>query len=108
MNKLVITVTCDTTLTYPHNPNGPRPTDTKGLGDEYVRAINAGASICHMHGTYTNDPVIQPDGRQLQIPMMDGWREITGRIRGAGNAIVQHKARMKSGFRICSFPSEPD
>jgi len=89
MKKLIITVTCDTTLTYPHNPNGPRPDNPKGVAEEYVRAINAGASICHTHGSYTSDPVIQPDGRQLQIPIMDGWREITERIRSTGKAIVQ-------------------
>lgn len=89
MNKLIITVTCDTTLTYPHNPNGPRPDNPRGLADEYVRAINAGASICHMHGSYTSDSVIQPDGRQLQIPIMAGWQEITERIRSTGKAIVQ-------------------
>lgn len=89
MNKLIITVTCDTTLTYPHNPNGPRPDNPKGLADEYVRALGAGASICHMHGSYTSDPVIQPDGRQLQIPVMEGWQEITERIRATGRAIVQ-------------------
>lgn len=89
MNKLIITVTCDTTLTYPHNPNGPKPDNPKAVAEEYVRAINAGASICHMHGSYTSDPIIQPDGRQLQIPIMDGWREITERIRSTGKAIVQ-------------------
>ena len=89
MNKLIITVTCDTTLTYPHNPHGPRPDNPKGLADEYVRAINEGASICHMHGSYTSDPIIQPDGRQLQIPIVEGWREITERIRATGPAIVQ-------------------
>lgn len=89
MSKLIITVTCDTTLTYPHNPNGPRPDNPGGLADEYARAINAGAAICHMHGSYTSDPVIQPDGRQLQIPIMDGWRLITERIRSTGAAIVQ-------------------
>ncbi len=72
MNELVITVTCDTTLTYPHNPNGPRPTDPQGLADEYSRAIDAGASIWPIHGSYTNDPVSHPDGRQLQIPIFDG------------------------------------
>ena len=45
MEKLVITVTCDTTLTYPHNPKGPKPDNPTGVADEYVRAINAGASI---------------------------------------------------------------
>ncbi|MAE18299.1 hypothetical protein CMK12_05080 [Candidatus Poribacteria bacterium] len=89
MDKLVITVTCDTTLTYPHNPNGPRPTDATGLSKEYIRAIGSGASICHIHGSYTNDPVIQPDGRQLQIPIFDGWQEITESIRSSGKVIVQ-------------------
>lgn len=89
MNKLIITVTCDTTLTYPHNPHGPKPDNPKGVAEEYVRAIDAGVSICHTHGSYTSDPVIQPDGRQLQIPIMDGWQEITERIRATGQAIVQ-------------------
>lgn len=89
MNKLIITVTCDTTLTYPQNPHGPKPDNPKGVAEEYVRAIDAGVSICHTHGSYTSDPVIQPDGRQLQIPIMDGWQEITERIRATGRAIVQ-------------------
>ena len=72
MTNLIITVTCDTTLTYPHNPHGPKPNNPTGVADEYVRAIDAGASICHTHGSYTSDPVIQPDGRHLQIPIMDG------------------------------------
>lgn len=89
MEKLIITVTCDTTLTYPQNPNGPKPDNPAGVAQEYVRAINEGASICHMHGSYRSDPVIQPDGRQLQIPIMDGWQLITQRIRETGAAIVQ-------------------
>lgn len=39
--------------------------------------------------TYTSDPVIQPDGRQLQIPIVDGWREITERIREHSKAVIQ-------------------
>ena len=89
MEKLVITVTCDTTLTYPHNPKGPKPDNPTGVADEYVRAINAGASICHVHGSYVSDTEIQPDGRLLQIPIMDGWAEISDRIRETGKAIVQ-------------------
>ena len=86
MEKLVITVTCDTTLTYPHNPNGPKPDNPTGVADEYVRAINAGASICHVHGSYVSDTEIQPDGRLLQIPIMEGWAEITERIRDTGSS----------------------
>ena len=35
MAKLFIIVTCDTTLTYPHNPNGPKPDNPTGVADEY-------------------------------------------------------------------------
>ncbi len=92
MDKLIITVTCDTTLSYWRNPNGPRPNDAKGLADEYVRSVNAGASICHMHGSYTSDPVIQADGRKLQIPVIEGWQEITHRLNADARErpIVQH------------------
>jgi len=92
MDKLIITVTCDTTLSYWQNPNGPRPNDTKGVAEEYVRAVNAGASICHMHGSYTSDPAIQPDGRQLQIPIIEGWQDITERLYAGARErpLVQH------------------
>ena len=89
MEKLVITATCDTTLTYPHNTHGPKPDNPTGVADEYVRAIDAGASICHLHGSYVSDTEIQPDGRLLQIPIMEGWAEITERIRETGGAVVQ-------------------
>ena len=85
MEKLVITVTCDTTLTYPHNPHGPKPDNPSGVADEYVALpLMPAASICHVHGSYVSDTEIQPDGRLLQIPIMDGWAEITERIRSTG------------------------
>ena len=89
MEKLIITVTCDSTMCWPRNPHCPNPSDTKAVADEYIRAVNAGATIAHTHGSYTIDTTIQPDGRQLQIPIMDGWRDITERIRAAGNPILQ-------------------
>ncbi len=48
MEKLIITITCDSTMSYPRNPCNPRGVDA--LADEYIRAVNAGASICHLHG----------------------------------------------------------
>lgn len=90
MNKLVITVTCDSTLSFPRNPYGPQPADTRAVAAEYVRSVNAGAAIIHMHGSYASDPQIQPDGRQLQIPVVEGWRDITERIFAQVKPVVQH------------------
>lgn len=89
LDKLVITVTTDSTGSYPKNPYLVPCTDSKGVAEEYIRAISAGASVVHTHGAYTHDPVIQPDGRKLSIPDLDGWREITETIRTASKAIIQ-------------------
>ena len=48
MEKLMITMTCDSTMSYPRNPYNPQGVDA--LADEYVRGVNSGASICHLHG----------------------------------------------------------
>ena len=92
LDKLIITVTCDGTLAFPKNPNSPKPTEFKAIADEYIRSVNAGASLVHTHGSYTKDTKIQPDGRQLQSPVVEGWQEITDRIYGAvgKSVIVQH------------------
>ena len=77
MDKLVITVTTDSTGSYPRNPYLTPCTDARGVAEEYLRALDAGAAVVHTHGAYTHDPVIQPDGRKLSIPDMEGWRDIS-------------------------------
>ncbi len=89
MDKIIITVTTDGTFSYPQNPHNTPCDDAKGVADEYIRALDAGAAIVHTHGQYTSDPVIQPDGRKLQIANFDGWREIVGRIRDHANPVMQ-------------------
>ncbi|MXZ24780.1 MAG: 3-keto-5-aminohexanoate cleavage protein [Caldilineaceae bacterium SB0665_bin_21] len=89
MDKLIITVTTDGTFSYPENPNNTHCDDTKGVAEEYIRSMNAGASIMHTHGQYRSDPVIQPDGRKLQIAVFEGWHDIVGRIREHGDPIIQ-------------------
>ena len=42
MDKLIITVTCDSKMSFPGNPHCPEPSDTKAVADEYIRAVNAG------------------------------------------------------------------
>ena len=89
MDKLVITVTTDSTGSYPRNPYLTPCTDARGVAEEYLRALDAGAAVVHTHGAYTHDPVIQPDGRKLSIPDMEGWRDISERIRARFNPIMQ-------------------
>ena len=89
MEKLIITVTVDSSLSYPRNPYSPKPSDTKAVAEEYIRSINAGACIVHTHGSYTNDPEIRPDGRQLQIPILEGWHDIQERILAKCKPIMQ-------------------
>ena len=43
MEKLVITVTCDSTMSYPRNPYNPG--SVPALADEYVRGVNAGMPL---------------------------------------------------------------
>ena len=59
MNKLVITATTDSTGSYPRNPYLTPCSDAKGVAQEYIRTLDAGATIVHTHGDYTHDPVIR-------------------------------------------------
>jgi 3-keto-5-aminohexanoate cleavage enzyme len=73
VDKLIITVTCDSTMAYPSNPHNPTPKGYKEVAKEYVRAVSSGASICHLHGPYTIDEQIQPDGSRLSDLDIPGW-----------------------------------
>jgi 3-keto-5-aminohexanoate cleavage enzyme len=65
MEKLIITVTCDSTMSFPRNPHNPSPHGIGEVAKEYVRSVNAGAAICHLHGPYTVDEKVQADGTKL-------------------------------------------
>ena len=65
MEKLIVTVTCDSTMSYPSNPHNPTRKGVDAVAAEYVRSVNAGAAVCHLHGPYTVDEEIQPDGTKL-------------------------------------------
>ena len=78
---LIITVTCDPRLQDPLNPRGEELTTVDAIAKEYNDANAAGAVMDHIHGLYSRDPVIQPDGRQLQIPDIEGTAAIVEKIR---------------------------
>ncbi len=75
MEKLVITVTCDSSMSYPDNPYCPKIEDTKAFGEEYIRSVNAGASMCHVHGVHYLEDEIQHDGKKVSKIDFDGWQD---------------------------------
>ena len=90
MEKLIITVTCDSTMAYPSNPHNPTPKGYDEVAREYVRAVNAGASICHLHGPYTIDEEIQEDGTRLSDLDIPGWAKLRSDIEQHVQPIIQY------------------
>src|SRR3990172_1414659 len=90
MDKLIITVTCDCTMAYPSNPHNPTPKGWRAVADEYIRSVNAGASICHLHGPYTIDEKIRPDGTRLSDLDIPGWLRLRQMIEDECRPIIQY------------------
>jgi 3-keto-5-aminohexanoate cleavage enzyme len=92
LDKLIITAACDSSVSYPSNPNCPAPTreNTEPIAQEYVRCIDAGAAISHLHGVRKLESALQADGRKLSRIDVEGWREITEWIRTERDSIIQY------------------
>lgn len=106
MDKLVVTVTVDSTMSYPGNPNMPAIEDTDAVAGQYVGAVNAGATIVHHHGVHYLDKEMQADGRKLSRIDFDGWRALTEKIRARVDPIVQFgiaSARLDEKIRLMSL-----
>ena len=89
MDKLIITVSCDSDSAFPGNPNNPTP---KGMGvvvSEYIRAIDAGAAISHIHGPRKLDATPQADGSRLSTLEIPGWGKMQDAISGQRDTIMQ-------------------
>jgi 3-keto-5-aminohexanoate cleavage enzyme len=89
MEKLIITVACDSRTSYPNNPNCPPQEDIEGVARQYVDAVNAGAAISHIHGIRTLEETIQPDGRQVSRMDQDGWRRLREAIVRQVDTVMQ-------------------
>jgi 3-keto-5-aminohexanoate cleavage enzyme len=89
MDKVVITVTVDCSMSYPGFPQMPRIDDVPAVAAEYIRAIDAGASLVHHHGVHYLEDTIQDDGRRLSRTDFQGWADLTERIRADRDAIIQ-------------------
>ena len=90
MDKLIITVTCDSTMSYPSNPHNPTPKGVDAVAEEYVRSIDAGAAICHLHGPYITDTKVQADGTRLSDLDIPGWQKMRDGITSKRDTIIQY------------------
>ncbi len=109
MEKLIITVTVDSSMSYPGNPLMPPIEDVEAIGAQYIDAVRAGASIVHHHGVHYLEHEIQPDGRRLSKVDFDGWKRLTEIIRAECNPIVQFgiaSARIEEKIRLMDLKPE--
>ena len=99
---LIITVTCDPQIQDPLNPRLEELLSVDAIAQEYIDANAAGAVMDHVHGIYSADPVVQADGKQLQIPDKEATAEIIDKIRAARPDIAL------STDIIVGFPGETE
>jgi len=110
VDKLIITVTVDSSMSYPGNRLMPPIEDVDAIGQQYIDAVNAGASICHHHGIHYMEKEIQADGRRLSRIDFDGWRRLTEKIRSVGtDPLIQYgiaSARLPEKIKL--LEQKPD
>jgi 3-keto-5-aminohexanoate cleavage enzyme len=109
MDDLIITVTVDSSMSYPGNKQMPPIEDTDAVAEEYIRAIDAGASLVHHHGVHYLEHAIAADGKQLSHIDFDGWQSLTEKIRSARDAIIQFgiaSARLEEKIRLMELRPE--
>jgi 3-keto-5-aminohexanoate cleavage enzyme len=96
-------------MSYPGNPNMPPIEDIDMIADEYIRSVEAGATIVHHHGIHYLEHEMQPDGRRLSKIDHDGWQRLTEKIRAACDPIVQFgiaSARLEEKIRLMELRPE--
>jgi 3-keto-5-aminohexanoate cleavage enzyme len=109
MDKVIITVTVDSTMSYPGNKAMPRIEDVEAVANEYVRSIDSGAALVHHHGVHHLEDGIQEDGRQLSKTDFDGWKDLTELIRAERDAVIQFgiaSARLEEKVELMKIKPE--
>src|SRR5436190_4160259 len=96
-------------MSYPSNPNNPTPQGLEAVAAEYVRGVNAGASICHLHGPYTVDEKIRADGTKLSDLDLPGWQRLKDLITARTKPIIQYGiANGRFPQRVELMKQQPD
>jgi 3-keto-5-aminohexanoate cleavage enzyme len=96
-------------MSYPGNPNMPAIEDLEAIAGEYIRAVDAGATIVHHHGIHYLEAEMQADGRRLSRIDFEGWTQLTEKIRAARDPIVQFgiaSARLEEKIRLMELKPE--
>ena len=89
MEKLIITVACDSRTSYPINHLCPPQEDIAGVAQQYIDGINAGAAIAHIHGRRTLEESMQADGKQVSIIHHEGWKALQETILAKTEPVMQ-------------------
>ncbi len=76
MDKLIVTATLDSQASYPNNKYCPKYTQIEEIIDQYVKCVEAGASIVHIHGVRTLERSMQEDFKQVPRADVNGWKRI--------------------------------
>lgn len=89
MDKLIITVACDSRTSYPINHLCPPQEDIEGVARQYLDGISAGAAIAHIHGIRTLEESMQADGRQVSRMDQEGWKRLNDAIMSRSDPVMQ-------------------
>ena len=89
MEKLIITVACDSRTSYPINHLCPPQEDIEGVARQYIDGISAGAAIAHIHGIRTLEETMQADGRQVSRMNQEGWKRLNDAILSKSSPVMQ-------------------
>ena len=106
MEKLIITVACDSRTSYPINHLCPPQEDIAGVARQYIDGIKAGAAIAHIHGIRTLEQSMQADGKQVSRIDHDGWRRLQEAILAESDPVMQFgvaSARLEEKIRLMTL-----
>lgn len=89
MEKLIITVACDSRTSYPANHYCPPQEDIQACAQHYIDAVNAGAAIAHIHGRRTLEDSIQSDGKMVSKIHHEDWKRLQDAIMSKVDPVMQ-------------------
>jgi len=106
MQKLIITVACDSRTSYPINHQCPPQDDIDGVARQYIDGVKAGAAIAHIHGIRTLEESMQADGKQVSRIDHDGWKRLQEAILANSDPVMQFgvaSARLEEKVKLMAL-----
>jgi len=106
MEKLIITIACDSRTSYPINHLCPPQEDIPGVAQQYIDGVKAGAAIAHIHGIRTLEESMQADGRQVSRINHEGWKRLQDSIMSKVECVMQFgvaSARLEEKVKLMEF-----